>query len=196
MKTIQLAPNLYEGGEGSFSTLIKDNGSVGWQHCRDEFHNKHWTYKRDGNCHGFIYRLIANQNINDIAKIVSEIENNLKLKSAQKCEFSLTQFKNIVYCNPNWWHDPVRHTLLTSIIKGAINTNTVEGVKGSKYLMNTKTAFDRFLDGNCHYQGNFFEGWVKTMSVSPEKLGKKPNQDPVVQIQYYHFWPIHVEYLC
>lgn len=199
MKLVQdPTKSIYAPYQGTFRTFDLNES---WNFCRVTFHNHHQKHIAAGGGDAFMYKCSNSQTTEMLIDVVEKIQKRLKLHENQKLVFGLLKSdRDVLYIETGkWWKNPVRFNLLTAFIKDTIRCDRLDYVikDGYLYLERTKEAIYKFLDGNVHYGGPFFEGWVDDFQRGRnlELLQKKPSKHNPMQVRFYDSWATHDVYI-
>ena len=187
-QTIVIDRPSYNITTGSFARIKNVNPTTGhaaydsWGFCRDSFHSTP-TLSHLMMWHG--------TGASYIEEFVHEFEKKLgheKLSKFENVKFdsseSLAKTVTAVIPASFWAKNSMRRALFTILLRAGMKYNPEKKnfdacLEKSDYLINTKSALDRFMQGYTWYTGNAV-GWVQQFSfITPKNVKKFLTLKPV-----------------
>jgi len=159
---IKLPKFIYTPTSGHFATMprkkgvdiVDGTGILEWHGCREQFHRA--ICRRDEKSFLFV-ATTASQDY--IRKFIIEFESRAGIAPKYQIQFKKTDNPVVMYVVVSkWWSkQPIRHSLLTALLRCAVRydgTNFVSALYSRTYTTETKTAVERFLSGHTWFVGN------------------------------------------
>ena len=196
---------------GSFALEDKENGSLQWDYCREQFSAK-FDYKNNKSKGFFFCHEVKKEA--SVANFLKKFEDVILYSHVNKFKnssFAKTSHSSVLWIEPSdfWLDCPIKKSLLTLLVRSTINysqdhDNFEESLFGEEFKENfhireTKAAVIRFMLGFTHFVGNLpipnvciaKHGWHEEF-----KNSDKTEIKSVLRMPKFVEKPIKMPYLC
>jgi hypothetical protein len=169
-EVIQVPNTAYNPQAGYLAVPTQKGGNMDWHSCRESFHGSIIQCKEKK----FFFACASTDEKQRVINFMQEVQNRVGVKEENRIKLSDTNRPTVLHVDPGcWWtKQNIRLSFLTALLRcGTIYTgdNFQAALFSRFYTTDTKTAVDRFINGNTHYVGKGSQ-WHQTFTGCSQKV--------------------------